>query len=172
TPPTPSSSTARSRASPRIPRRAAMPRSTEPRRKARGGGRRRVGIVGAGVGVDGGVVRGLGVGTAIVAFAFAFALALASSPSPVAAQVVFDDTLTTPGEAPLDPGGTTWQIEADRGVTRSGGGQTNLFYSFERFDVPTAHAAEFRPGAEVDAIVSRVTGGDLSRIDGNLRVSA
>ncbi|MEZ4334129.1 MAG: filamentous hemagglutinin N-terminal domain-containing protein [Myxococcota bacterium] len=115
------------------------------------------------------------------AFAAAFpigrvvSLALAASALALAAaaraQVVYDDTLTTPGEAPLDPGGTTWQIEPSRGAAVTSGGRTNLFYSFERFDVPLAHAAEFRPQADVRAIVSRVTGG-LSRIDGDVRVAA
>lgn len=109
----------------------------------------------------------IGVGGGIALAVFVTGLS-----GPARAQVVFDDTLTAAGEAPLDPGGTTWQIDPDRGATVSNGDQTNLFYSFERFDVPAAHAAEFRPGADVDAIVSRVTGGDLSRIDGDVRVSA
>lgn len=98
------------------------------------------------------------------------AVALLGLPSAATAQVVFDDTLGAPGAAPLDPGGTTYQIESDRGATVSGGGRTHLFFSFDQFDVPASRTAEFRPGAEVDTIVSRVTGGSLSRIDGGLRV--
>ena len=86
------------------------------------------------------------------------------------AQVVFDDSLGAPGMAPLDPAGTTYRIEPDRGAAVSDGGRTHLFFSFERFDVPESQTAEFRPGADVDTIVSRVTGGTLSRIDGGLRV--
>ncbi|MEZ4281192.1 MAG: filamentous hemagglutinin N-terminal domain-containing protein [Myxococcota bacterium] len=86
------------------------------------------------------------------------------------AQVVFDDSLGTPGAAPLDPGGTTYLIEADRGASVASGGRSHLFFSFERFDVPVSETAEFRPGADIDTIVSRVTGGGASRIDGGLRV--
>jgi filamentous hemagglutinin family protein len=100
------------------------------------------------------------------------AIALFGLPTSASAQVVFDDSLGAPGAAPLGPGGTIYQIEADRGATVSGGGRTHLFFSFEQFDVETSRTAEFRPGADVDAIVSRVTGGSPSRIDGGLRVQA
>lgn len=102
--------------------------------------------------------------------ALVLALALLGTPVLALAQVVFDDSLGAPGAAPLDPGGTTYQIESDRGATVSGGGHTNLFFSFDQFDVPASQTAEFRPGADVDTIVSRVTGGSPSRIDGGLRV--
>ncbi len=111
----------------------------------------------------GGRTNGVGV-VRLVAFA------LFGVPQIAFAQVVFDETLGAPGAAPLDPGGTTYQIGSDRGATVSGGGRTHLFFSFDQFDVPATHTAEFRPDAGVDTIVSRVTGGSISRIDGGLRV--
>jgi filamentous hemagglutinin family protein len=54
------------------------------------------------------------------------------------------------------------------------GGQTagsNLFHSFSQFSIPTGGAATFDPQPLTSRIFSRVTGGVLSQINGELRVN-
>ncbi len=55
------------------------------------------------------------------------------------------------------------------GGTRPGNGP-NLFHSFDRFNVGTGDTARFSGPAGIDHILSRVTGGSQSRIDGQLQV--
>ena len=93
---------------------------------------------------------------------FAFLGALA--PAIGQAQVVTDGTV---GPARTLPGPDR-QIPQELGTTRGG----NLFHSFRRFDVPAGESATFQGSAALSAIVSRVTGGTASRIDGRLAVSA
>ncbi len=54
------------------------------------------------------------------------------------------------------------------GGTRPGNGP-NLFHSFDRFTVGAGDTAHFRGPAEIEHILSRVTGGQASTIDGILR---
>jgi filamentous hemagglutinin family protein len=54
------------------------------------------------------------------------------------------------------------------GGTRPGNGP-NLFHSFERFSVGTGETADFMGPAGIVNILSRVTGGQRSEIDGTLR---
>ncbi len=56
------------------------------------------------------------------------------------------------------------EVGADLGRVRG----KNLFHSFERFDVPTKGKVTFTGPGGLDNVVSRVTGGDASRIDGTL----
>lgn len=44
----------------------------------------------------------------------------------------------------------------------------NLFHSFDEFSVPTNGSAHFNNGTDIDTIVTRVTGGQISTIDGPL----
>jgi filamentous hemagglutinin family protein len=46
---------------------------------------------------------------------------------------------------------------------------SNLFYSFREFSVPTNGSAVFSSGKDVQNIISRVTGGSVSNIDGLLK---
>jgi len=53
-----------------------------------------------------------------------------------------------------------------RGGSQVGG---NLFHSFRELSVPTEGSAVFQNGTDVQNIISRVTGGSISNIDGSLK---
>lgn len=77
---------------------------------------------------------------------------------PLAAQVVTDGT-TGDGVALEGP---DYEIGADLG-TRAG---DNLFHSFDEFSIDTGESATFTGPGGIDNIISRVTGGEISTIDG------
>lgn len=60
--------------------------------------------------------------------------------------------------------GPDYDIGADLG-TQAGG---NLFHSFEQFSIGTGESATFSGPNNVDNVIGRVTGGDISSIDGRL----
>jgi filamentous hemagglutinin family protein len=72
------------------------------------------------------------------------------------AQVTSDGTTGTV----VDANGNSFEINAG---TRSGG---NLFHSFGQFSVPTGGQAVFNNAVDVSNILSRVTGGNVSQING------
>jgi filamentous hemagglutinin family protein len=78
----------------------------------------------------------------------------------VQAQIAWDGTLPT---------NVTTSDNND--FTISGGSQVggNLFHSFREFSVPTGGEAVFQNGTDVQNIISRVTGGSISNIDGLLK---
>ncbi|BAU65838.1 unknown protein [Stanieria sp. NIES-3757] len=84
-----------------------------------------------------------------------FVLPLAS------AQISSDGTLPTQ----INLQGKVWEI--------TGGGEAgnNLFHSFKDFSVPTGNEAYFNNAPNVVNILNRVTGGNLSSIDGLLRAN-
>ncbi|WP_369792506.1 filamentous hemagglutinin N-terminal domain-containing protein [Xenococcus sp. PCC 7305] len=77
---------------------------------------------------------------------------------PVAAQVIPDGTTDTT----VDVDGTI------NNGDRAGG---NLFHSFSEFSVPTGGRAFFDNAVDIVNIFSRVTGGNISNIDGILRAN-
>ncbi|MFH0729972.1 MAG: filamentous hemagglutinin N-terminal domain-containing protein [Pseudomonadota bacterium] len=80
--------------------------------------------------------------------------------SPVWADIVTDGSL---GPA-VEILGPDYTITADLGVQRGG----NLFQSFSRFNIDTGEKALFSGPASISHVISRVTGGQASRIDGAL----
>ncbi len=77
------------------------------------------------------------------------------------AQVTLDGTLGHAGTLP----GPNYQIGADLGQPHGG----NLFHSFQDFNLQSHESATFSGPDNVQNIISRVTGGNLSSIDGTLR---
>ncbi|MCS6814615.1 MAG: filamentous hemagglutinin N-terminal domain-containing protein, partial [Cyanobacteria bacterium] len=96
---------------------------------------------------------------------YSAAIAIAwAMPTIVYAQVLPDGTLPTIVDS-IGQGTTNVVIT---GGTQVGG---NLFHSFQEFSVPTGGAAIFDNPLDVTNIISRVTGGRLSRIDGLLQTN-
>ncbi|HEY9597760.1 MAG TPA: filamentous hemagglutinin N-terminal domain-containing protein, partial [Cyanophyceae cyanobacterium] len=81
--------------------------------------------------------------------------------NPVGAQqIVEDGTLST---RVTSPDGLNFTITDGE---RAGG---NLFHSFRQFSIPTGGSALFDNASNVENIISRVTGGSASHIDGLIR---
>ena len=77
------------------------------------------------------------------------------------AQVASDGTVNT-------------QVDRNGNVTEITGGETrggNLFHSFQDFSVPTNNEAFFNNADNIANIFSRVTGGNISNIDGIIRAN-
>ncbi len=76
----------------------------------------------------------------------------------VLAQITPDNTLPTNSSVKFD--GKIWNITDG---TRAG---NNLFHSFKEFSVGTGQEAHFNNAADLQNIISRVTGGNVSNING------
>jgi filamentous hemagglutinin family protein len=81
--------------------------------------------------------------------------------TPLSAQVTLDGSLGKSGALP----GPNYQIGADLGQQHGG----NLFHSFRDFNLQSHESATFSGPNNVQNIISRVTGGNPSSIDGTLR---
>jgi len=79
------------------------------------------------------------------------------------AQITPDTTL--PNNTKVNLEDKTFNIT---GGTSSGG---NLFHSFKEFSIPTGSTAFFKNGADIQNIINRVTGGNLSNIDGLIKAN-
>ena len=77
------------------------------------------------------------------------------------AEVVLDGTLGPPGAL----SGPNFFIEPKLGQQMGG----NLFHSFARFNLNSSESATFTGPASIHNVISRVTGGQASTIDGLLR---
>ncbi len=80
---------------------------------------------------------------------------------PLHAQVSLDGTLGRSGALP----GPDYLIGADLGQQHGG----NLFHSFQDFNLQSFESATFSGPNSVNNVISRVTGGNPSNIDGLLR---
>lgn len=100
----------------------------------------------------------------IIAGAIALALGAGLISSPALAQHITTDGSVGQAGTLLGP---NYVIPADLGQTRG----ANLFHSFETFSVLTGESANFTGPNSISNIFSRVTGGSLSTIDGQITSS-
>ncbi|AFY58583.1 filamentous hemagglutinin family N-terminal domain protein [Rivularia sp. PCC 7116] len=84
-------------------------------------------------------------------------------PNSASAQIVKDATL--PNNSSIK---TRDNIKVITGGTEAG---SNLFHSFEQFSVPTNTTAYFDNAANIQNIITRITGKSISNIDGILRAN-
>src|SRR5215212_3954903 len=88
-------------------------------------------------------------------------LAALLAAAPVQAQIVTDGSV---GPKVSLRGGEI-KIGAELGSRRG----DNLFHSFEKFGIATGQTATFTGPGTIKNVISRVTGGEISNIDGTLR---
>src|SRR3954468_12353232 len=87
-------------------------------------------------------------------------LAALLAAGPVRAQIITDGSVGPK----VSLSGSSVEIGADLG-TRTG---ANLFHSFEKFGIATGQTATFTGPGDIRNVISRVTGGEVSNIDGKV----
>ncbi|MDY6902540.1 MAG: filamentous hemagglutinin N-terminal domain-containing protein, partial [Cyanobacteriota bacterium] len=92
-------------------------------------------------------------------------LAVSFLQAPVYAQVIKDGTLPTRVKS-ID--NLNFTIDSINNTNRVG---NNLFHSFKEFSIPTGGSAIFNNSTDVVNIINRVTGGNISNIDGLIKAN-
>jgi filamentous hemagglutinin family protein len=103
-------------------------------------------------------------------FFYLFTLAASAGAKPILAEetaIVFLAQVTVDGTTSTTVTPTDTGVRIENG-NREGG---NLFHSFDRFSIPTGTEAYFNNPRDLVNIFSRVTGGDISKIDGLIRAN-
>ena len=100
---------------------------------------------------------------------------LANTPGILLLLAVVSSLLTSNVSAQIAPDGTTSttvNTAGDRVTIGAGDRQgNNLFHSFQEFSVGNGSEAFFDNAVDIDNILSRVTGGNVSQIDGLIRAN-
>ena len=79
--------------------------------------------------------------------------------SPAYSQITSDNTTNT--NIKLDGN----KINIHNGIQKG----NNLFHSFQEFSIPTGSTATFQNSSAIENIINRVTGGNISNIDGLIK---
>lgn len=107
--------------------------------------------------------RWLEVGVNNVALVAVIACTVCRPTSSAHGQIVRDGTIGPPGPGALT--GPAYQIPANLGETSG----TNLFHSFSQFDLAPGDSATFTGPADISHVLTRVTNGAPSSIQGTIR---
>ncbi|MDZ8066889.1 MAG: filamentous hemagglutinin N-terminal domain-containing protein [Nostoc sp. DedQUE08] len=100
-----------------------------------------------------------------IAYSGVLSIAFLTSLSPVQAQIVPDNTL--PVNSQVSPGSCAGCTVINGGTVRG----ANLFHSFREFSILTGGEAYFNNAAQIQNILTRVTGSSMSNIDGLIRAN-
>ena len=84
---------------------------------------------------------------------------------PVYAEISTDNSFGT--EQSIEPENNTYVIDADYGYQKG----PNLFHSFQSFNLEEGMTANFTGPSTIQRIISRVTGGEISQINGTIKSS-